>query len=156
MPSLFFFRRRRGGTTALTFREALVFKLASCAAMTSICGSRIFPGMRPEDAATNPCVVYTVLSDKPGVNLLGQDGTAIARVKIEFVGPDITQCVAMQLAFAAAFAGFQGTIGGHVFIRAKIDDEDDDAQPADTGSDDRVQTVSDTYVIRHRIPVTRF
>jgi hypothetical protein len=140
----------------ITLREALTYILENCAGITAVCGGRVYPGLRPQDADTNPCVVYTVGSDVPGMNLLGQDGTSIARVKIEFIGPDLSQSVAMQVAFFAAFGGFKGMIKNKEIMRAKLGDEEDEAEFADTGSDDRVQSISDTYVIRHRIPVTRF
>ena len=153
---LLLFNQSSSSSATYTLREALTYALKNCAGVSAIVGTRVFPGLRPDDVDTNPCVVYYLQSDQPDVNLMGLAGTSKARVKVEFISPDIADCITMQTAFAATFAGYSGTINGKVIIRAKFDDEDDEADYAQTGSDNRIQTLSDIYVIRHRIPVTRF
>jgi hypothetical protein len=143
----------------LTFRETLVAKLGSIAALTTIVGDAIYPGAIPEThdlGSDGPVLTYRISSYPHGKVLAGSDGTASPRVQLDAWSVDFAKADAITLAIERAI--FRPPVnpwapGGVEIMSVSKGDEFDIAEPPKAATDQWTYRVMSVYQIKHRVPI---
>jgi hypothetical protein len=116
-----------GGTSVLfvsggtTLRGAIRSKLYSD--LSSLVGQRVWIDHPPEswDASKGTAVSFSVLSDQPGVNLDGFDGTSEANVSVAVWAEDKSDALAVAKLLRGQWLTFSGLVGSIGFDFVLID-----------------------------------
>ena len=111
----------------MNIEEALYNKLSTTSGVTTICSTRIYPNVIPQDAAM-PAVAYQRIST---VRDMAHDGpTGMAHARFQFTCSAALYSTARSLANAirVALDGFSGTMGGAggVAVEASFVENDSD------------------------------
>jgi Protein of unknown function (DUF3168) len=137
---------------SVSLRSAVVAALKANPRVSALIGARIFPGIVPQ-SQPKPALTVRLLSDVPGYNLSGSDGTSTARVEFTAVSKLLRDDASLADAIRNAFNWLSNTtLGGLPILLCFLDPEADDfTDPGDgTGrADIRTQI---TYLIRYRRP----
>jgi hypothetical protein len=89
--------------------EAGLFSLLSTtSAITTLCGTRIYPAVLPTDP-TYPCVLYKLISAKPSPTL-STSGFQRWRVEFDCFGQTYASAVAVRSAIRSTLEGYRGTL----------------------------------------------
>lgn len=143
------------GPTAQTFREALVAKLGSIAALTAIVGESIYPTAIPEGhdlGDDGPALTYAIPSNPRGHVLTGSDGTSAAKVRFEATAYLFSDADRITLALWDALDGEPDSWGdGTCAIKSvSHQDEQDLHQPPRAGSDQWIYRIVSDYRVEYR------
>jgi hypothetical protein len=135
----------------LTFREAIIARLNSIAALTTLVGTRIYWD-DPSQLSVYPCLVVQVANRDYGHNLDGADGVSVATVSIEAISQFESISVACIEAVRNSLDGFRGPQSGVGIMSCYLEDEVDATTPPLAGHKEWIYHVVTEWKIKHRVP----
>jgi len=123
----------------------LVAKLKATSAITALTGTRIYPMLRPQNAAL-PCIVWEISSDRPSNTAVGTTGTSEMSIALD--------CIATTYAGAKAVGDLvASTMNGFVDSADCIwhlDSQSDQIGPLEAGQEEPTfYAVSQDYTVWH-------
>ena len=104
--------------------EDIIARLLATSAVTDICGSRIYPGARPQ-ASTLPAVVLQHISGGPTYTDDGETGLAEVRIQLDFWADTYSAAKLLARAVKGSLSAFVGTVGSTTFEYILVEDERD-------------------------------
>jgi hypothetical protein len=143
----------------MTFREALVAKLASITGLTAIVGSAIYPGALPQThdlGRDGPALTYLIVSNPRGELIAQLEGTSSPRVQLSGWSYSLASAVGIVEALVAGLRKMPvGTWGDGTCIIMSVSHQDETDQPEEpqAGSDQWTYQIVSEYQVKYRVPI---
>jgi len=128
--------------------ELVIGRLLATSSVTSIVGTRIFPGVRPQGSVL-PSIVFNKISGGPLYDDEGEVGLDQDRVQIDSWSTDYTEAKSLSREVRASLSAYFGTTSGVESLYCHLDSERD---LVETGSNNAeyLHRVSMDFIILNR------
>lgn len=131
-------------------RASIVSLLKGDSIVSGVVGARVYPGLIPPVSGDFPCIVVSLEDFAPGRCLSGDDGTAVARVRIEHYAERLRTDAKLRRRVALVLGDYHATLGGVEILWAKQVSEADDPGFAGDGSERIIFKINQVFRIKLR------
>lgn len=128
--------------------EGIIQRLLATSGVTSLVGTRVFPGVRPQAAAL-PAIVFTLVSKVPVYDDDGEAGIETCRVQIDSWATTYTQAKQLSRTVRASLSAYFGTSEGTESLYCQLDAERD-LMEGGANAAEYLHRVSQDYLILNR------
>jgi len=123
----------------------LVAKLKATSTITALTGTRIYPMIRPQNAAL-PCIVWEISSDRPSNHATGTSGTSEMSIALDCIASTYAGAKALGDLVASTMNGFADSAG----CIWHLDSQSDQIGPLGGGEEEPdFYTVSQDFTVWH-------
>jgi hypothetical protein len=135
-------------------RASIVSLLKADPIISATVGPRVYPGLIPP-SGDFPCVVVFLEDYAPGRCLSGDDGTAVARIRIECFADRLRSDSKLRRRAALVLGDYRGILGGIEILWIKQVNEVDDPGFAGDGSERIIFKIGQVFRVKLRalIPI---
>jgi hypothetical protein len=123
----------------------LVAKLKGTSTISAIVGTRVYPMIRPQNAAL-PCIVWEISGDRPSNYAGGTSGTSEMSIALDCIASTYAGAKALGDLVASTMSGFADSAG----CVWHLENQNDVAGPIGGGTEEpEFYTVSQDYTVWH-------
>lgn len=126
--------------------EAIIQRLLATSGVTSIVGTRVFPGAKPGGASL-PAIVFNKISGGPIYADEGEVGLDESRIQIDCWGATYTAAKNLSRAVRGSLSGYVGTSQGTETLFCSLDIERDIRESGSNASEYLYRTSMDFLIL---------